>query len=51
MSAAENEVACSMYWFALIPAVWYAFAAYSWSFGEASWNSLSTPPTSCSYCA
>ena len=49
MSAAENDVACCMYWLALIPLVWYACAAYCCSFPEASPKSLSTPPTICSY--
>ena len=48
MSAALNDVACCMYWFALMPLVWYACAAYCWRRPDALPYSLSTPPTSCS---
>ena len=48
MSDAEKLVACSMYWFALMPLVRYASAAYACSLPDALPKSLSTPPTSCS---
>ena len=46
--AAENDVTCSMYWFADIPLVLYACEAYACSFSDESPKSLSTPPTNCS---
>lgn len=48
-SEAENDVASSMYWLALIPAVAYALLAYAISASDDSWYRVSIPPTSCSY--
>ena len=48
-SDAENAVTVVMYSFALMPAVWYAFAAYCITVSAEDLNSVSTPPTSCSY--
>ncbi len=45
---AAKLVACSMYWFADMPAVLYASAAYCCNVPDALPNSVSTPPTSCS---
>ena len=46
---AEKLVTVVMYSLADNPAVLYAFAAYSMTTAELSLNSVSTPPTSCSY--
>ena len=46
---AEKLVTVVMYSLADNPAVLYAFVAYSMTTAELSLNSVSTPPTSCSY--
>ena len=48
MSAAENDVTCSMYAFFDLPIVMYALSAYSSIFCDDSPYNFSTPPTSCS---
>lgn len=47
-SDAAKLVAWVMYWFALMPHVLYASAAYPCSLPDAEPKSVSTPPTSCS---
>ena len=51
ISDALKLVTCVIYSLALTPAVRYASAAYFCTVPEASLNSVSTPPTACSYVA
>ena len=49
VSAALKLLTCSMYWLALMPAVWYALFALASTVDAASPKSLLMPPESCSY--